>query len=166
MVRLSCLADLRSSEVCSAEIRSSDRPPPPRSPRTMNYRFHCSDGLAPPQIPASVRHHDTPRVHPLLHSSWGGAQSEQNSVGVLCQTLRIRHAADLPHPRANQPTQNQPHNRVPPLQNPLWRAPRGGGTVSGRSSGIVQLDSALQPISDICTVPEQSKDRQPRPTGI
>ena len=40
--------------------------------------------------------------------------------------------------------------RVPPLQNPLWRAPQGGGTVSVRLTGLVPPDFAPQPSSDIC----------------
>ena len=119
------------------EIRASDRPQSPHSPQT---------ALPPPANPSPC--------HPLLCSSWGNAPSGQSSVGVLAVQTRRR-------PPTAPGCTSPPSPNPPPLQNPLWRAPQGGGSPCLADS--VGLDFGLQPNSDICTVPEQSKDRKPRP---
>ena len=141
MVHLSCLANLKIPARRNPRLRPATAPPQP------------SNGLAPPR-----------RSQPVLSA----ASQPLGECTMLRYIPQFRHAADLPQPRGApaRPLQTKPQNRVPPLQNLLWRAPQGGITVSGRLNGLVPLDSAPQPNSDICTVPEQTKDRQPRPMGI
>jgi len=88
----------------------------------------------------------TPRlgwVHPLLRRS----TAARHSVGVIRQIPRIRPTTAPPQPRgATSPTSsNPPQRRVPPLENPLWRAPMEALTLSGRLRKLATLNFAVHP---------------------